>query len=310
MSNGSLSGSADLSRFCRLLKEYRAVAARPSVEPNEQRRRFQSLLNDFHSTIGKWRESQERTADDFNLLDVMQVNGRELMHSGVLAWLLARDLIGQGVLGTHAQGSLGFRLFLEEVGLPSSYASDDNSYWVATEVCGAESIMDVEVACRGRFLIHIENKIWSCEGEEQTRREWRDARRRANDLNIPKANVHAFFLSPDGRSPVENNFIPLSWSQIAAVFERFADAAKPPDVKLFCKHYARALRRSIVEQKQPEAREDDIPHVQRTGIISDRKLERRSCSGTDDEERPQEVRPDAVADGRGGCERMSAEDAR
>ena len=73
----------------------------------------------------------------------------------------------------HArEGSLGFRFFLEEFGLPVKYA--DGKYRVRREVSGDESRIDVEVAERRKFVIHIENKIWSAEGDDETNREWRD----------------------------------------------------------------------------------------------------------------------------------------
>ena len=166
-----------------------------------------------------------------------------------LAWLLDHDM---RKLGTHAQGNLGFRLFLHEFGLPIDYA--DCKYWVRREVAGDESIVDVEVACRGRFLIHIENKIWSCEGLDQTDREWSDMQRRAAGLNVSAPNVHALFLTPRGTKPSDPHFRAISWKRIVRVLEKFADQAKPPDVKLFTAHYARALKRFIVVQN---TREDD-----------------------------------------------------
>jgi len=34
-----------------------------------------------------------------------------------------------------------------------------------------EARADIEIAARGKFIVHIENKIWSEEGEDQTHRE-------------------------------------------------------------------------------------------------------------------------------------------
>jgi hypothetical protein len=124
---------------------------------------------------------------------------------------------------------------------------------VRREVAGDESIVDIEIACRGRFLIHVENKIWSGEGANQTGREWDDLQRRAKDLKVNVSNIHAIFLTPHGTKPTNPNFLAIPWGRIVRVLERFAEQAKPPDVKLFAAHYARALRRFIVVQ---ETRED------------------------------------------------------
>lgn len=206
-----------------------------------------TLLDGYNEAVERYRHQQEQVADDFNLLDVMRLTGKEIRHSMVLAWLLDHDMRN---LGTHAQGNLGFRLFLDEFGLPIGYA--DCKYWVRREVAGDESIVDVEVACRGRFLIHIENKIWSCEGTDQTDREWSDLQRRAAGLNVSAPNVHALFLTPHGTKPTNLNFRAIRWGRIVRVLEAFADQAKPPDVKLFAAHYAQALRRFIVVQDRSE----------------------------------------------------------
>src|SRR5712692_7165493 len=220
----------------------------------DDRHQIHALLDGYNKTVESYRQKQEQVADDFNLLEVMRLTGKEIRHSMVLAWLLDHDM---RKLGTHAQGNLGFRLFLSEFSLPIDYA--DCKYWVHREVAGDESIVDVEVACRGRFLIHIENKIWSCEGTDQTNREWSDLQRRAAELNVSAPHIHALYLTPHGTEPANANFRPITWGRIVRVIERFAEQAKPPDVKLFAAHYARALRRFIVIQ---DISEED--HVERT----------------------------------------------
>lgn len=241
------------TQFRTLLKQFgehqeRAVTFEQAQAAND-REHIRALLIGYNETVEHYRHQQEEVADDFNLLDVMRLTGKEIRHSMVLAWLLDHDI---RKLGTHAQGNLGFRLFLSEFGLSIDYA--DFKYWVRREVAGDESIVDIEVACRDRFLIHIENKIWSCEGTDQTDREWSDLLRRAAELNVTSPYVHGLFLTPHGMEPANPNFRAISWGSIVRVLEAFADQAKPPDVKLFTTHYARALRRFIVIQ---DIREDE-----------------------------------------------------
>src|SRR5262245_48627750 len=238
-------------RMSALLTQFGECRARADaleqVQTAASHTRIRALLDGYNETEERYRQHQEQVADDFNLLDVMRLTGKEIRHSMVLAWLLDHDMRN---LGTHAQGNLGFRLFLDKFGLPIGYA--DCKYWVRREVAGDESIVDVEVACRGRFLIHIENKIWSCEGTDQTDREWSDLQRRAAGLNVSAPNVHALFLTPHGTKPTNLNFRAIRWGRIVRVLEAFADQAKPPDVKLFAAHYAQALRRFIVVQDRSE----------------------------------------------------------
>lgn len=221
------------------------------VQTADDREHIRALLVGYNEAIEHYRYEQEQVADDFNLLDVMRLTGKEIRHSMVLAWLLDHDV---RKLGTHAQGSLGFRLFLTEFSefLPFDYAH--GAYWVRREVAGDESIVDIEVASRGQFLIHIENKIWSGEGTDQTDREWNDLQRRGKDLKVSAPHIHALFLTPHGAAPANPNFRAIPWGRIVRVLERFAERAKPPDVKLFAAHYARALRRFIVIQ---DISEDD-----------------------------------------------------
>jgi hypothetical protein len=143
------------------------------------RNRLSALLARFREAEERYRLEQEQYAEDFNLLEVLRLTGNEIRHSMVLAWLLDHDLRR---LGTHAQGKCGFRLFLKQFELPPRYA--DANYWVRREVRGAESTVDVEVACRREFLIHIEIKIWSEEGADQTDREWADVLRRIDQLEL------------------------------------------------------------------------------------------------------------------------------
>ena len=288
--NVSSASSQDAARFRQLLADFRISSARADnaevARTKNLPENFTHLLKEFSTAIERWRQSQEQTADDFNLLDVMGITGCETMHSGVLAWLLSRDITGFGTLGTHGQGSLGLKLFLAELRaeleMPNAYALAN--YWVHTEVRGNDSIIDIEVACRGQFIIHIENKIWSNEGLVQTPREWLDLAKRAESLNIPETGRHALFLTPRGIEAEEPRFKPISWFRVARVFEQFAQLAKPSEVKVFCSHYAGALRRSIVKLDELKEADDGKANVQRGRVVFDPELGRGPGVGGHDGE--------------------------
>ncbi len=259
MSNGNRLPALPLVRLRTLLTQFAECTQRAEAAEREQaaedHKRVGDLLAGYAASVERDRLQQEQVADDFNLLEVMDLTGKETRHSMVLAWLLDHDM---RKLGTHAQGNLGFRLFLSEFSLPIDYA--DCAYWVRREVSGYESIVDVEVACRDRFLIHIENKIWSGEGSEQTNREWADLQRRSAELKVNAPYIHALFLTPHGAKPRNNHFQAIRWGRIVRVLEAFADRAKPPDVKLFSRHYARALTRFIVVQDTSEGDNGEETH--------------------------------------------------
>ena len=125
--------------------------------------------------------------------------------------------------------------------------------------------MDIEIAATKRFVIHIENKIRAGESKDQTGREWRDLQERAKELEVPDGNYHALFLTLL-RLPAENkNFRPIGWNRIAKVLDKFAAAAKPPNITLFARHYAAAVA---------QAREDSGSlnrKKQKTTILRSRK---------------------------------------
>jgi hypothetical protein len=179
----------------------------------------------------------------------MQVEYDELRNSMILAWLLDRRIEH----GTHAQGSLGLQLFLEELQADLDPARTlhieeypHERYWVRREVASSESRVDIEIAAGNRFIIHIENKIQSCEGDDQTHREWRDLNRRADSLGIPPAHRHAIFLTLDGQAAEDAHFRPVGWDRIGHVLSKFAEQARPPCVRLFARHYAEAVRKLAV----------------------------------------------------------------
>jgi hypothetical protein len=194
----------------------------------------------------------------------MGISQSEICHSNMLAWLLDHRIDGWG---THAQGKLGVKLFLEEFGaelgdLRSAKLKksvDDSHYWVYTEATSDESRVDIEIAARGSFLIHIENKILSSEGEDQTDREWRDLLARQKELNVPNETCHAIYLTLDGSNAKNANFSCFAWRRIANVLDRFADGACPADVKLFARHCAKTIRKlSAAEHEEREDEDADV----------------------------------------------------
>jgi len=253
--------ASDLARRFQLLITGHAELC--SKETSRLKNVLNEMLPGFLAARKKWAEAQEKSADDFNLFEVMEVEGDEICHSKILAWLLDHRIEH----GTHAQGNLGFRLFLQELGSElreeqdgqiASYAGE-SKYWVHREMSGNEARVDIEIAARGKFLIHLENKIHSMEGEDQTEREWRDLQARRNELGVPESACHAIFLTLDGGKAKNKSFHSVGWNRIAKVLDKFALETEPPEVKLFARHYAKAVRKlSIVEREEIEAEDANV----------------------------------------------------
>ncbi len=141
-------------------------------------------------------------SDDFSLFSVLGLRcDDELLHSRVLAWLLDRRR-------EHGRDSLFFQAFLKAAGivLPSSAIS---TYRVQLEWAREESRIDVSAYQKEEFVVFIENKTLSDEGDEQLHREESDMERLANALRVPRARQFLVFLTPHGRPPETGN--PSKW---------------------------------------------------------------------------------------------------
>jgi len=245
--------SSSVSDFKRFLKEFEIKSALSDSAEELGRKSLGAFLKEYEAVEERWRIEQRETADGFNVLGVLELTRNELRHSMLVAWLLDQDIRGYG---THAQGNLGFRLFLEECPELSSkrwYA--EKPYTVRREVAGDESRVDIRIAAPGWFVVDIENKILSGEGEDQTGRESRDLHVVARALRVPESDIHAFFLTPDRRPAANHDFKPISYELISGVLDRFAEEAKPPDVQLFAKHYAEALRKYVISESSEKRME-------------------------------------------------------
>jgi hypothetical protein len=250
--------SALIQRFQSLIDGH---ANLKSMEANRLTNVLGTLVPGFLAEREKWAELQRKTADDFNLFRVIGVEAKEVIHSKLLAWILDPQIEG----GTHAQGNRGLRLFVEEFARELRTSGDDASahadadFWVDFEVRGQEARVDIEIAAHGKFLIQIENKIYAAEGDDQTNREWRDLQARRKQLGVPESHCHAIFLTLDGSLASNDHFRPVAWSRIARVLDKFADQAEPVEVKLFVRHYAKAIRGlSVAVHEEAEADDGDL----------------------------------------------------
>lgn len=242
MSAVSETDDCKIHEWDKLLRKFEALdSAGKTITKNSGPQfipQVKQLLDEFDEHQAGWKKEQELRADNFNILRTMGVGRKELCHSDILAWLLDHQ-------ETHAQGKLGFRLFLKELNLPKEFA--DKNYKVIRELCGEESRIDIVIEAEGEFIIGIENKIDSEEGEDQTKREWSDLEKRKTALRIPTKTI-AFFLTPDGSSPGNPKFQPLSWQVIADIFQTFSEESKAELVGIFAKHYAETLRHDVVSE--------------------------------------------------------------
>jgi hypothetical protein len=216
--------------------------------------RYKTLLKGYRDARHRWETLQQVRPTDFDFFELASIQYDELRHSKILAWMLERRV----ERGTHGQGSLGFRMFLQTLGgkLDPSYA--DEQYIVQREVSCDKSRTDIEVAAYGKFIIHIETKILSNEnvseiGAGQTVQGLKGLNQRGRELLVLKPNRHALFLTINGDKPSEKEFRIVTWTQIASVADLFSEKAKAAEISLFTSHYARSLRK-LVQYQQAQNR--------------------------------------------------------
>lgn len=190
-----------LGRHRRTLDEFRRLRAAESRVP-----RMERVVAEFAGL------DIDRPAS-FNAFEVLRIGPDEVVHSGVLAWLL-------DARAGHAMGPLFLNRMTTELGLPISVGSRDR-YVVRREFSGPFSIVDVCVYRPHDFLLYIENKILAAEGPRQAELELRDMDRTGEANGIPAARRHAVFLTPDGRPPTSGDsarWLCLSYARLAAAF--------------------------------------------------------------------------------------------
>jgi len=169
-------------------------------------------LTDF---LADFRECHriELAKGNFDLLEVTGVGKREVIHSSILAWLLTPN-------AHHGHGIHFLKSFLKaaKIQIADEFLLDCH---VRTEFSGIESIIDILICKPGRFVIYVENKTVSPEGNKQIDREYRDMNRLADSIQIPHDQRFPIFLTPDGRPPLSGNARPwriLSYNELAQEF--------------------------------------------------------------------------------------------
>ncbi|MFX0198999.1 MAG: PD-(D/E)XK nuclease family protein [Candidatus Hodarchaeota archaeon] len=193
---------------------------------------FQNLLESYLACYQVYFEKNRALTPNFNPLDLLNLKYDELTHSNILGWAF-------DPYGTHNQGDLFFKNFLEFFHFKVFYKNWD--YKVRREYSGHESIIDILVYGKN-FIFYIENKTLTPEGYDQTDREYRDLMRLSKALNIRGENIFPIFLSPTGEKPRNENWIPISYYQLAKTFEKALSQIRANYVQLFMKSWLTTLK--------------------------------------------------------------------
>ena len=176
---------------------------------NQRNEIIHRRINGIENFIGEFSKLKEeldtQRIQKFNILKILNISSDEVRHSSFLAWLLDSK-------SGHNQGFLFFNAFMQMCNI-DVHIDQPYSYTVKREFSEIESIIDILIYRRSDFLVYVENKIYSAEGNAQCSREVRDMRRLGTRLLIPPERQYAVFLTPDGREPVTGD--PECWRTLS-----------------------------------------------------------------------------------------------
>lgn len=163
---------------------------------------FEKLKNGY----ARIREDNKRTAWDFNIFQLLEVERYEVYtHSSML-----KDLLDSH--GTHGQGNLFFKELLsilykkgiiqDEITSYSNKTFDD--YLCIAEKSAETGRFDIEISRLhgdSQFYFVIENKIDAPDQERQIERYWEVVRK----IKVPANRQKIFYLTTDGKKPSEES---------------------------------------------------------------------------------------------------------
>lgn len=174
----------------------------------------------------------------FNPIRVMRMEGMEIRHSAILAWLLDPG-------ETHGFGDRFLRAFLSEalkgeIGPPPSALDVLQADLTDAEVQREKNSIDIYVLIprRGWGFI-IENKFHSKQSDDQLSRYKRVAEKRAEEWGV--ALIHkGIFLALDDEEPKEPSFVRIQYKDVFGLLhQQLANIGDglSSDVRQFIRHY-------------------------------------------------------------------------
>jgi hypothetical protein len=200
-------------------------------------------------------ERLERELKTFNIFAVLGVERSEVQHSNFLAYLLDPS-------EKHGLGDKFLKRFLQEAlrGVTQAEITVtplEIDYW---ELQGAEVLRerrntDIFVSDRKCLVAVIENKIDSCEHDDQLPRYRREL---ADEFSEPNWKRLMFYLTPDGSQPDDENerkhWIAVDYGRVEKVLREVLDLSKElrldDGVVFSLRHYLEVLRRHIVADSE------------------------------------------------------------
>jgi hypothetical protein len=193
-------------------------------------------------------ECLESLVNSFNIFEALGVARQELRHSDFLAFLLDPRQ-------PHGLGDRFLKRFLQRA--LDEYSGQVPVTPIEIELHSLDQMFpyrerqNIDILLldeANRIAVIIENKIGSGEHSGQLQR-YRETVHR----QYPSWKIIPIFLSPDGVSPTDDHFLAFDYGAISEIVLSLAESRRTnlePEVYSLLHHYARLLRRYVVEDSE------------------------------------------------------------
>ncbi len=217
-------------------------------------------------------ERLEQLIGRFNIFEAVGMSRQEVKHSRFLAFLL-------DPAAPHGLGPTFLEWFLQET-LAGAGAAQlavtplDLHLWDLEDTLVEAERQSVDILitnAKRKFVVIVENKVNIGEHSDQLRR-YRELMTR----QYPGYSVVCLLLTPDGDDPSDENYIPVSYGQVATLVDQLVDRRRTslsPDILLTISHYQELLRRHVLNNPEIDQLCADIYRKHKNAI--DLIMERR-----------------------------------
>ena len=196
-------------------------------------------------------EELKSLLSQFNIFEVLGAVRQEVRHSEFLSYLLDPQ-------ETHGLGDYFIRKFLQKVitGVDINllpFTIIDLDIWDLSDFQVRREWHSIDILLLSENLklaVIIENKIDSSEHSNQLQRYLKIV-----DREYPSWKKLGVYLTPEGISPSDNFYLPISYAKIAIILEDIVGSRQTslgPDVLTLTEHYIAMLRRHIVSESKIE----------------------------------------------------------
>jgi hypothetical protein len=186
----------------------------------------------------------EEMLDEFNIFEAVGVERQEMRHSDFLAFLLNPQ-------ERHGLGSAFVQRFLlaavQAAEQDTAVSALDLALWDGGGLEVRREWQNIDILLldeHEKLAVIIENKVDSGEHSQQLDRYWRIVQQR-----FPGWRTIALFLTPDGREPSSDCYLPVDYGLIRALVTELANSYTSTisiEVQTVLRHYAQMLRRHIM----------------------------------------------------------------